>query len=131
VAASSRAAVLAPATSIHDIFEVARMTALMVSGDTGPLHVAAAVGTPIVALFGPTDPSRNGPWSPSDEIVSRYETCGCHYDRRCHQPAWCLEGVTVAEVTAAIQQRLSKGMGNGKTGMTGMRGEGRTGRQHD
>ena len=35
---------------------------LMVSGDTGPLHIAAAVGTPVVALFGPTHPERNGPW---------------------------------------------------------------------
>ena len=34
----------------------------MVSGDTGPLHIAAAVGTPIVSIFGPTDPERNGPW---------------------------------------------------------------------
>lgn len=104
---SGGAAAVAPPTSVADVVELARGAALMVSGDTGPLHLAAAVGTPSVAIFGPTDPARNGPWSALDEVVTRYETCGCHYDRRCHQPRWCLLGVSVAEVTAAIQQRLS------------------------
>ena len=43
----------------------------MVSGDTGPLHIAGAVGTPIVALFGPTFAERNGPWSRADIAISR------------------------------------------------------------
>ncbi len=78
----------------------------MVSGDTGPLHIAGAAGTPIVAIFGPTDPARNGPWAPDDLVVSRHAACGCHYQRSCRQSSWCLESVPVAEVTAAIQQRL-------------------------
>jgi heptosyltransferase-1 len=41
----------------------------MVSGDTGPLHLAVALGTPAVALFGPTDPARNGPY-PNGETPS-------------------------------------------------------------
>ena len=108
VAASGGAAELAPPTSIFDIFEIARLVDLFVSGDTGPLHVAAAVGAPIVAIFGPTDPARNGPWSEDDEIVTRYDACGCHYDRRCHASEWCLQHVGVAEVTAAIQHRFGK-----------------------
>ena len=108
VAASGGAAALAPPTSIHDISEIARLADLFVSGDTGPLHIAAAVGTPTVAIFGPTDPARNGPWSAADEIVTRYDACGCHYDRRCHESEWCLQTVSVAEVTAAIQQRLGR-----------------------
>lgn len=107
VDASSGAARLAPPTTLADLLALSRAASLMVSGDTGPLHVAAAVSTPVVALFGPTDPLRNGPWSKQDEIVSRYAACGCHYQRRCHQPAWCLADVSVAEVTAAIQQRFS------------------------
>jgi heptosyltransferase I len=107
VDASAGAAMIAPPTAIADLLALSRRAALMVSGDTGPLHIAAAAGTPTVAIFGPTDPQRNGPWSQSDVVVSRYETCGCHYDRACHQSAWCLDGVPVAEVTAAIQHRLS------------------------
>ena len=104
---SAGAALAAPPTDVADLLELSRRAALIVSGDTGPLHLAAAVGTPSVAIMGPTDPRRNGPWASEDVTVSRYDTCGCHYDRRCHQQEWCLEPVTVAEVTAAIQQRLS------------------------
>jgi heptosyltransferase-1 len=106
VHASSGAARLAPATTLTDVVALCRSAALMISGDTGPLHIASAVGTPIVSLFGPTDPLRNGPWASGDIAVSRFEACGCHYDRRCHQRAWCLDSITVAELTAAVQQRI-------------------------
>lgn len=106
-AASAGAAIEAPATRIADILALARGAALMVSGDTGPLHLAAAAGAPVVAIMGPTSPQRNGPWAADDVTVSRFDSCGCHYDRRCHQRAWCLDGVSVSEVTAAIQQRLA------------------------
>jgi ADP-heptose:LPS heptosyltransferase len=79
----------------------------VISGDTGPLHIAAAVGTPTVSLFGPTDPQRNGPFAAADIVISRYETCGCHYDRRCHEASWCLDSVHLAEVCAAVQQRAA------------------------
>ena len=91
-----------------DLVALSREASLIVSGDTGPLHIAAAVGTPAVALFGPTNPRRNGPWAPDDVTVSRFESCDCHYERKCHQAAWCLESISVAEVTAAIQQRLGR-----------------------
>ena len=107
VDASSGAARIAPPTSIADLLALGREASLMVSGDTGPLHVAGAAGTPTVAIFGPTDPHRNGPWSDADIVVSRYEGCGCHYDRKCRQASWCLSDVPVAEVTAAVQHRLS------------------------
>ena len=107
VAASSNAAIAAPPTDIGDVVALARAAALVISGDTGPLHVATAVGTPTISLFGPTDPDRNGPWSPEDIAVSRYERCGCHYDRRCHERRWCLADVTTAEVAAAIQRRVA------------------------
>jgi heptosyltransferase I len=111
VAASSGAAHMAPATQMSDLLELSRAADLIVSGDTGPLHIAAAVGTPAVAIYGPTDPHRNGPWASDDVMVSRYDVCECHYERRCTRQDWCLETITVAEVTAAIQQRLSAGGG--------------------
>jgi len=107
VAAASRAAVLAPSTTVRDLVAICRAAALFVAGDTGPLHIAAAVGTPAVGLFGPTDPSRNGPFSADDVVVSRADLCGCHIDRRCRQPHWCLEDIGVAEVATAVQRRLA------------------------
>ena len=108
IESSNGTAVLAPATRLADLVEICRSAALMVSGDTGPLHIAAAVGTPIVSIFGPTDPARNGPWSADDITVSRFTSCGCHYDRRCRQEEWCLTTVPVVEVTAAVQRRLGR-----------------------
>jgi len=108
VETSSGAARVAPPTRLADLLALCRAAALMVSGDTGPLHIAAAIGTPTVSLFGPTDPQRNGPWRTDDVTVSRYGTCGCHYERRCKRAAWCLESIAVPEVTAAIQQRFQR-----------------------
>jgi len=113
VEASKGAARLAPATTISDILALARAASLLVSGDTGPLHLAGAVGTPIVAIFGPTDAERNGPWAADDRVVSRYGACECSYQRQCHAATWCLDDVTVAEVSAAILQRLGSGAPSG------------------
>lgn len=107
VAASGGAALMAPSTRLADLVEICRAASLMVSGDTGPLHLAAAVGTPIVSIFGPTDPERNGPWLADDMAVSRYSVCGCKYDRECHQNGWCLGTLAVSEVAAAVQHRLT------------------------
>lgn len=106
--ASNGAARVAPPTQIADLVELSRQAAVIVSGDTGPLHVAAAVGTPAIGLYGPTNPRRNGPWDPRDVMVTRFEACACHYRRECRIADWCLNRVTVAEVTAAIQQRLAE-----------------------
>jgi heptosyltransferase-1 len=110
VEASEGAARVAPATGLADLLALAREASLMVSGDTGPLHIAAAAGTPTISVFGPTDPQRNGPWAPDDVAISRFGACGCHYERRCHKPAWCLASIESAEVTAAIQHRLGRGV---------------------
>jgi heptosyltransferase I len=111
IAASSGAAILAPRTGIADLVACARAAALVVSGDTGPLHIATAVGTPTVSIFGPTDPERNGPYRQDDIVVSRYDACRCHYDRRCHHSPWCLEGLQPPEVCAAVKRRLAARVG--------------------
>jgi lipopolysaccharide heptosyltransferase I len=108
VEASNGTARVAPATEIADLVELSRAASIIVSGDTGPLHIAAAVGTPAVGVYGPTDPHRNGPWDPRDVMVSRFDACACHYQRRCRIDDWCLNRTTVAEVTAAVQQRLAE-----------------------
>jgi lipopolysaccharide heptosyltransferase I len=108
VANAQGAALRAPQTSLSDLVALCREAALMVSGDTGPTHIAGAVGTPIVALFGPTSADRNGPWAPADVSLSRFEHCDCHYERRCRRGAdgWCLADITEQVVEAAIDARL-------------------------
>ena len=109
VASSGGAAVLSPPTSVADIVAMARVAAVMVSGDTGPTHIAAAVGTPIVGIYGPTRPERNGPWLPEDITVSRAAVCDCHHLRRCTRERMCLLDIEVPEVLAAVERRLVVG----------------------
>jgi heptosyltransferase-1 len=116
VASSGGAAVLSPPTSIADLAALARGAALMISGDTGPTHIAAAVGTPIVGLFGPTRPARNGPWAAEDVAVSRDAICECHHLRRCRRATMCLMDVEVAEVLAAAERRLAAEAAKGARG---------------
>ena len=107
VAASNGAAKAAPPTTILDIVALARGAQLMISGDTGPTHIGGAVGTPIVALFGPTRAERNGPWSPADISISRFDQCVCHYERRCRRTQPCIDDISVDEVLAAVERRVA------------------------
>ncbi len=107
VEASGGTAMAAPPTGIGDLLALARGARLMVSGDTGPLHLAAAVGAPVVALFGPTDPARNGPWEAADISLSRFADCVCHYQRRCRRNSGCIEDIAVEDVRGAIDRRLA------------------------
>jgi len=76
----------------------------IVGGDTGPLHLAIALGTPAVALFGPTDPVRNGPYPPG-EIVLRSPKAVTTYGRS-NQVDPSLLDLSVDTVFAAVKQRL-------------------------
>jgi len=108
VLASGGAARLAPPTEIADLAALMRGAALVVSGDTGPLHIAAAMGAPIVGLFGPTRPERNGPWDPDDEVISRAAQCRCHHKRQCLIGAPCINDISLDEVIQAADRRLTK-----------------------
>ena len=107
VSASAGAAVLSPETSIADLVALSRGASLFIAGDTGPAHIAAAVGTPIVGIYGPTRPSRSGPWSRDDVIVSGDAVCQCHHLRRCKLETMCLADIQVDEVLKAIDRRLA------------------------
>jgi lipopolysaccharide heptosyltransferase I len=106
VAASEGAAEQAPRTRIADLVGLTRDARVMISGDTGPLHIAGAVGTPLVALFGPTSPERNGPWSPRDVVISRVSECACLYERRCRKSTPCINGITVEQVLDGVRRCL-------------------------
>ena len=108
VAASGNTASLAPATSVADLAVLMRDAAVVVSGDTGPLHIAAAMGTPLVGLYGPTWPERNGPWDPKDHVISRADTCVCHHKRHCLRGAPCINEIAVEQVVAAAERRLRR-----------------------
>lgn len=114
VSASEGAACLSPQTTVGELAAVMRGAALVVAGDTGPLHIAAAVGAPVVGLYGPTWPERNGPWDPADEVISRADRCHCHHKRQCQTGERCIETIGVDEVMAAIERRLARRAAEGR-----------------
>ncbi|MBM3802096.1 MAG: lipopolysaccharide heptosyltransferase I [Acidimicrobiia bacterium] len=95
-------------SSLPQLIALLKRARLFVGGDTGPLHLAAACGTPIVGVFGPTDPFRNGPFSPDDIVVSHQVPCGPCYKRICPiRTKECLDLVQVREVVDAALHRLA------------------------
>jgi len=108
VSASGGSAEAAPPTGLGDMLALCRDAALFVAGDTGPMQLAAALGVPVVGIFGPTNPARNGPWSGRDRCVSRFDECECHHKRACRRAAACLEEISVDEVVNAVDQRLEQ-----------------------
>jgi len=84
---------------------LARRARLFIGGDTGPLHLAAAVGTPIVGIYGPTNPARNGPFAADDIALSN----GGRIDhtRRALSPDY-LPGISVQTVAEAVDRRLAR-----------------------
>ena len=99
---------------------LAAQAALIVSGDTGPLHIAAAVGTPVVALFGPTNPRRNGPWAPDDVTVSRFD--GVRVPLRAAVPRG-RRGVSRASAWPRSPRRFSSGSAAALAGAAGVMSE--------
>lgn len=84
-------------TTLPEMVEWVRRSDLMVTNDTGPMHVAAALGVPVVALFGPTEPRRTGPYGQLDNVLRLDDLlCSPCLSSRCHyaQPNQCLRGIS-------------------------------------
>jgi len=109
--ASGEADPIAYNGSLSQLMALLRNAACMVGGDTGPLHLAAALGTPVVAIFGPTDPARNGPYRSSfrsersvpRDIVLRSPHAVTSY-KRGNQPDPSLLEIDVETVFDAVRR---------------------------
>jgi len=99
------------AEPLVELFNLPRLIALLrrakflVAADTGPLHLASALGTPVVGLYGPTDPARNGPFSKHDVVVRNASVAETTY-RRDKTPAPSMLSITVEQVLDAVARRL-------------------------
>lgn len=95
-------------TTLGQYLALARRTSLFIGGDTGPMHLAAAVGAPIVAIMGPTSAMRNGPFSSEDIVLSNGEPV--NHTRRGRSQKY-LEGISARDVLAAVKTRLARSHG--------------------
>lgn len=86
---------------------------VVVANDSGPMHLAAAVGTPVVALFGPTDPGRTGPTGAPSEVLDRYVFCSPCYRKECPYGHECMREISVEAVVAAVERLMGREAGGG------------------
>ncbi|MGD0275015.1 MAG: lipopolysaccharide heptosyltransferase II [Syntrophales bacterium] len=92
-------------TSLKDLAALYGKASLLVTTDSGPMHIAAAVGTPVVALFGPTDPVRTGPYGEKHIVIRKDLACSPCFKKDC-PTRQCLEEVEVEDVFAAVKHIL-------------------------
>lgn len=92
-------------TDLAELIALTRHAALVIGGDTGPLHLACALGRPVVGIFGPTDPSRNGPWGAPFRVVRHPESRRDHSRRA--EPEAGLLAIAPDEVLAAAIDLLA------------------------
>jgi heptosyltransferase I len=91
-------------TTLKQLAYVLQKSRLFIAGDTGPMHLAAAMGTTVIALFGPSDADRNGPFGDKHVVIRENLTCSPCFKRRCDD-LQCMEQITVADVLDQIEQR--------------------------
>ncbi|MGZ7078638.1 MAG: lipopolysaccharide heptosyltransferase I [Thermoanaerobaculia bacterium] len=87
---------MAPPTNLRELTTILGNASLVIGGDTGPLHLAAALGVPVVGLYGPTDPRRNGPYGQLQNCVSSYSE------------SRTLEAIAVDSVVTMVERTLDR-----------------------
>jgi heptosyltransferase-1 len=105
VVAASGGAARVVVCNVTGLIALTRRMTLMVGGDSGPTHLAAALGVPLVALFGPTDPERNGPRGPGKVVVLRDSASVTSYKRTSAEDPG-LARISVGAVVEAVQGLL-------------------------
>ena len=94
--------------------------ALLLTNDSGPMHVAAAMGTPVVALFGPTSPTRTGPYANGHRVLRSGVPCSPCFSRTCRNTVYleCLMTISPDRVIEAVRDLMKRG--NGVKGLHGV-----------
>jgi ADP-heptose:LPS heptosyltransferase len=94
--------------SLLEMVEWLRLSELLVTNDTGPMHVAAALGKPVVALFGPTTPRRTGPYRQLEHVLQARLPCVPCLKPRCAyaKPLECLRALPPSAAVQAVIARL-------------------------
>jgi lipopolysaccharide heptosyltransferase II len=114
-AAAGRVTNLAGRTSLRDVIGVLSRAAVAVGPDSGPMHIAAAVGTPVVSLWGATSPARSVPVGGEDFVIQGVAPCVPCYRKECPIGRLCMQSITAA----AVLERVTRALERGKAGAEG------------
>jgi len=112
VRSMSEKAVIAPETDLKQLMALIKRCRLLICGDTGPLHIAAALGIPTVALFGPSDPARNGPYGQGHTVVRSPIPSATHWQKKEIGDRW-MNAIPVETVVEAAGSSLKDVRGKG------------------
>ncbi|MDD2308840.1 MAG: glycosyltransferase family 9 protein [Desulfuromonadaceae bacterium] len=108
---SSQPLILTGTTTLLQLGAILEKSALLVSGDTGPMHMATAVQTPVIALFGAADPERTGPVGEGNRVIqAKYLACVPCRSRKCSNShnMECMERITVDDVFEAVKEMFAQ-----------------------
>ena len=95
-------------TSLRQLTALLEGAALVVANDSGPMHIAAALGRPLVTPFGPTNPVRTGPYGRMDSVIRLDIACSPCYSRSCSHRS-CLQFLDVAPVLELADEQMNRG----------------------
>jgi heptosyltransferase I len=101
-------------TSLPDLVATVARSRLVVAPDSAPAHIAAAIGRPLVGLYGPSDPQRLAPWGQAGHVVHHRELCGAGCPAYCPRGWRCLREVGVKEVLHRVRRVLAEGAVSGE-----------------
>ena len=96
ILAQATGARMAPPTNLRELAYLLQKAEVVIGGDTGPLHLAAALGTKVIGLYGPTDPRRNGPYGQLERVIDRFRSTKS------------MESISVEEVVNVLERVTSE-----------------------
>lgn len=95
-------------TSLREAVRILSRAKVAIGPDTGLMHLSAAVGTPVVSLWGATSPFRTGPYGYQDLVIQGKAACSPCYLRRCPIGRVCMQSIGIEEITAKVGEALSQ-----------------------
>jgi ADP-heptose:LPS heptosyltransferase len=98
---------LAGEVTLKELAVLAGLSKVVISVDSGPMHIASAAGATVVAIFGPTAPERTGPYGDRHIIVRKGLPCSPCFKKSCRE-ASCMREITVQEVFASVEMALKE-----------------------
>ena len=103
---TSPSTVLSGRTTVRELMALIKACGLFITNDSGPMHIAAAFGVPLVAIFGPTDPVTTSPFGKGHELIRKPVDCSPCLLRECPIDHRCMQGITVEAVLGAAVRQL-------------------------
>ena len=94
-------------TTLLELAEIYKNAGVVITTDSGPMHLAAAVGTPVIAIFGPTDPARTGPYGKGHTIIRADLSCSPCLLKKCPTTK-CMADILPQQVFAAAERIITK-----------------------